>query len=304
MTSTVQARQDHAAYRRGIGLVLLAGGFWSIAGLVVRLIDAATAWQILFYRSLALTLFLLLVLAVRSGGNPFAAYRKAGRSAVLGGLALVLAFSGSIISLQQTTVANAMFLFATAPFMAALLARPLLGEQPRRATWIAMVFAAVGVSIMVGEGLSLGQGAGNLAAVVSALGFALFTIALRWGRSGDMLPAVSLGGVFMTLVAGIACLASGDTLIISAHDTALSLGLGVVQLGFGLCLYTLGSKVVPASDLALLSMTEVVLGPLWVWLLLGETASQYTLLGGAILLAAIAGNAVTQLRHRPPPLAL
>ena len=75
-------------------------------------------------------------------------------------------------------------------------------------------------------------------------------------------------------------------------------------LGFGLCLYTLGSKVVPASDLALLSMTEVVLGPFWVWLLLGETASQFTLLGGAILLAAIAGNAVTQLRHRPPPLAL
>ena len=119
-----------------------------------------------------------------------------------------------------------------------------------------------------------------------------------------MLPAVSLGGIFTALVAAVACLMTGEAFTISAYDTALSVGLGVVQLGFGLSLYTLGSKVVPASELALLSMTEVVLGPFWVWLFLGETASGFTLLGGAILLTAITGNALTHLRHRPPPLAL
>ena len=269
----------------------------------MRLTEAATAWQILFYRSLALALFLGIVLSLRGNGSLIAVYRKAGISAVLGGLALVLAFCGSIISIQTTTVANAMFLFASAPFFAAVLARLILKERVRRATVIAIVVALVGVVIMVREGISLGHLGGNIAAMGSAIGFALFTIALRWKRLEDMLPAVCLGGVFTAGVAFAACLMTGDSLVISPRDTALAVGLGVVQLGIGMSIFTMGSKVVPAAELALLSMTEVVLGPLWVWLFLGETASFYTLLGGAILLAAIAGNALTNLRHKPPPIA-
>lgn len=304
MTTASETAGQHAATRRGLLLVLLAGVCWSSMGLVVRLMEVATPWQILFYRSISLAVFLFLVIALRSRGRPFAVYRQAGLSAVLGGLALVAAFSGSIFSIVNTTVANAMFLFATAPFFAALLGWVLLGERVRRATWIAMAVGAVGVVIMVGEGIALGHLLGNVAAVISALGFAFFTIALRWKHRNDMLPAVSLGGLFTTLVAGAACLVEGEGFALPAHDIGLAVFLGLFQLGLGLSLYTIGSKSVPAAELALLSMTEVVLGPVWVWLLLGESAALATWVGGAILMAAIAGNALTRLRQRPPPLVL
>ena len=213
-------------------------------------------------------------------GRPFAVYRRAGKAGVFGGLALVLAFSGSIVSVVNTTIANAMFLFATAPFIAAVLGRVILGETVRRATWITMAFATAGVAIMVAEGLAAGHVLGNLAALVSALGFALFTIALRSGRDEDMLPAVSLGGLFTVVVAVVLCLVTGQTLLMSPIDMSLAVGLGIFQTGLGLALYTLGSKALPAAELALLAMTEVVLGPIWVWLFLGETAGPYTLAGG------------------------
>jgi DME family drug/metabolite transporter len=298
--SAVTARGvDH---RTGLLLVLLAGTCWSIIGIGVRLMEAPGAWQILVYRSLALAVFLFIVITVTSKGRPFAVYRKSGRAGVLGGLALILAFSGSIVSVVNTTIANAMFLFATAPFIAAVLGRIILGEAVRRATWIAMGFATAGVAIMVGEGLAAGQVLGNVAAIVSALGFALFTIALRSGRDEDMLPAVSLGGLFTLVVAVAVCLVTGQSLLMSPPDMSLAPGRGVFQLGLGLTLYTLGSKALPAAELTLLAMSEVVLGPLWVWLFLGETVGPYTLIGGAILLTAIAGNAITRLRRPPAPL--
>ena len=190
------------SYRQGVVLVLLAGCCWSIMGLVVRLMEAATAWQILFYRSLSLAVFLFLVLAVRSRGRPLETFKRAGMSSLLGGLALVLAFCGSIFAILNTTVANAMFLFATAPFMAALLGLAILKESVRRATWIAMAVGGLGVALMVAEGLALGHLLGNSAALISAFGFALFTVALRWQQKEDMMPAVCLGGFFTAIVAG------------------------------------------------------------------------------------------------------
>jgi drug/metabolite transporter (DMT)-like permease len=302
MTTAVPAIERDMSYRQGVALVLMAGVCWSIMGLVVRLMEAATSWQILFYRSLSLGLFLLLVLAIRSRGRPLGAIRRAGVSSVLGGLALVLAFCGSIISVRNTTVANAMFLFATAPFMAAGLGLLILKESVRRATWIAMAVGGVGVAVMVAEGISLGHFLGNAAAVLSALGFALFAVALRWQNKEDMLPAVCLGGFFTTVIAGVMCLTSGEGLAVSPHDILLASSLGVGQLGLGMTLFTYGSKTVPAAELALLAMTEVVLGPFWVWLVLGETAGPWTLVGGAVLMAAIAGNALSGLRRKPPPI--
>ena len=184
----------------------------------------------------------------------------------------------------------------------AVLGRVILGESVRRATWIAMAVAGAGVFFMVFEGFAAGQLLGNLAAVGSAIGFAFFTIALRWGRSENMLPAVCFGGTFTVVVAGGMCLGLGQSLALPLNDLALSLGLGVFQLGTGLTVYTLGSRSVPAAEIALLSMTEVLLGPFWVWLFLGELAGPYTLAGGALLLGAIAGNALSGLRRRPPPL--
>ncbi len=289
-------------YRRGVCLVLFAGVLWSSMGLGIRYMEIANVWQILFYRSLALAPFLFLVIAFRSGGKPLPVIRKAGLAGIIGGLGLVFAFTGGIFAIQTTSVANAMFLFATAPFMAALLGWFILRERVRKATWIAMAVAVTGISVMVWEGVSLGYMIGNLAAMASALGFAIFTIALRWRKLEDMMPTVFLGGIFALITAGIVCYSDGYTLDIPLNDILIALSLGVFQVGAGLTVYTMGSRVVPAGELALLSMTEVVLGPVWVWMALGETAEFYTLLGGAILLAAIAGNALSGLRRKPVPI--
>ena len=291
-----------AAYRRGVLLVLLAGVLWSGVGLVVRLIEVMTEWQILFYRSLALSLFLLALIALRSRGRMIMVFRDAGWAAVLGGLCLVLAFCGSIFALKNATVANAMFLFASAPFMAALLGLVILKEKVRRATWLAMAAAGLGIGIMVAEGLAGGFLLGNIAALLSALGFALFTIALRWGRSNDMLPAVCLGGLFTLVFTGGACLLNGTGLAGPLADAGLAMSLGVFQLGLGLAVFIAGSKALPAAELALLSMTEVLLGPIWVLIFLWEVPGPYTLMGGAVLMAAICGNAITGLKRRRPPI--
>ncbi len=289
------------SYPRGVLLVLLAGVCWSTMGLGIRSMEVANVWQILFYRSCALTPFLFAIIALRSGGRPLAVIRKAGIAAVIGGLGLVVAFTGGIYAIQTTTVANAMFLFATAPFIAALLGRLVLGEEVRSATLIAAAVALVGIVMMVAEGISLGFMRGNIAAIVSALGFADFTVALRWGKLEDMLPAVFLSGIFAILATGAVCLLSGYTLAIPANDVAIALALGVFQVGAGLVLYTIGSRAVSAAELAFLTQIEVVLGPLWVWLFLGETAGLYTLAGGAILMGAIAGNAISGIRRKPTP---
>lgn len=289
-------------YRQGVFLVLLAGVFWSTMGLGVRFMEVANVWQILFYRSWALSPFLFLVIALRSGGRPLPVIRRVGPAGVVGGLGLVLAFAGGIFALQSTTVANAMFLFAAAPFFAALLGWFILREGIRSATWIAMAVAVIGISVMVWEGISLGQMSGNLAALLSALGFAVFTIALRWRKLDDMMPTVFLAGIFTIITSGIVCYSAGYTLDIPLNDILISLSMGVFQVGAGLTIYTIGSKSVPAAELTLLSMTEVVLGPFWVWIVLGEVAGLYTLLGGTVLLAAIAGNALSGLRRKPTPI--
>jgi drug/metabolite transporter, DME family len=288
-------------YRRGVALVILAGVLWSTMGLGLRLMEVANVWQILFYRSIALALFLFTIISVRSGGKPVPVIRKVGLAGSIGGVGLVFAFSGGIYSIQTTSVANAMFLFASAPFLTALLGRLLLGESVRGATWIAMAVAMSGIAIMVYQGFALGHMVGNLAALLSATGFAAFTIALRWRKLEDMLPAVFLAGVFAAITAGVVCLSTGYTFAIPHNDLAIAIAMGVFQVGAGLTVYTMGSKHVPAAELALLCLLEVVLGPAWVWFFLGETVDFYTLVGGGILLAAIAGNALSGVRRKPTP---
>ena len=288
-------------YINGVILVLLAGVAWSSMGLGIRMIEDANVWQILFYRSVALASFLFCIITYRSGFKPVVVIRKSGLAGAIGGVGLVFAFAGGIYAIQTTTVANAMFLFASAPFLAAVLGWIILREDVRKATWVAMIFASIGIAIMVIDGISAGQAAGNLSAVLSAVGFAVFTIALRWGKLEDMLPAVFLAGIFAIITAAVICQVKGYGFSVPLNDILIALSMGVFQVGLGLTIFTIGSKVVPAAELALLSMTEVLLGPIWVWFFLGETASFYTLFGGLILMLAIAGNAVSGLRRKPVP---
>ena len=208
------------SYRQGVILVVIAGVCWSTIGLGIRLIEVANVWQILFYRSLALAPYLLLVITVRSRGNPLSVIRKTGPAGVVGGLALVCAFAGGIYAVQSTTVANAMFLFASAPFITALLGWIILRESVRKATWVAMAVAMAGISVMVWGGISVGRMNGNLAALFSALGFAVFTIALRWRKLEDMMPTVFLGGIFAIIVSGVVCYAAGYSFVIPTQRHA------------------------------------------------------------------------------------
>ena len=299
------ANSSHAkteSHKLGVLFVFAAGVLWSTVGLGIRLIEEASVWQILLYRSISLSLFLYVVIRVRSGESPFAQVRRIGFPAVVAGLSLVAAYSGGIYSIQSTSVANAMLLFATAPFMAAVLGWIVLRESVRAATWISIAVAIGGIGIMVADKSGSVALKGSLAALGSAFGFAVFTVALRWGKTGEMLPAVFLSGLFAIAITFGICRFSGLSVVLGLHDGGIAMGMGVFQVGSGLILYTLGSRSLPAAELALLSLAEVLLGPLWVWLFLDETASLNTLTGGAVLLAAIAGNALSGKRRKPPPI--
>ena len=299
--TAIKIEAPNISYLNGVVLVLMAGVFWSTMGLGIRNIEVANVWQILFYRSWALAAFLFILITYRSGYQPIATIRKAGVAGVIGGMGLVIAFAGGIYAIQTTTVANAMFIFAAAPFLAAALGWIILRESVRKATWVAMIFALIGIAVMVVNGVSAGRLDGNLSAMVSASGFAIFTIALRWGKLEDMLPAVFLAGVFAIITSATVCQFGGYGFDVPTKDIVIALSMGVFQVGLGLAVFTIGSKVVPAAELALLSMTEVLLGPFWVWIFLGEVTSSYTLAGGLILLLAITGNALTGLRRKPIP---
>lgn len=302
MNSQAKSSLAIDAHKYGLLFVFSAGVLWSTVGLGIRMIEDAVVWQILLYRSISMSLFLYLVIRVRSGESPFVQIRRTGFPAVVAGLALVAAYSGGIYAIQNTSVANAMLLFATAPFMAAVLGWLILRERVRVATWIAIAIALCGIAIMVSDKSGEVAIFGSLAALGSAFGFAVFTVALRWGRTGEMLPSVFLSGIFAFVITLGVCQLLGLSLALSVRDGSVAMGMGVFQVGAGLILYTLGSRSLPAAELALLSLAEVLLGPIWVWLFLNETASTNTLIGGAVLLIAIVGNAVSGKRRKPPPI--
>ena len=290
------------AHKYGILFVFAAGVLWSTVGLGIRMIEDAVVWQILLYRSISMSLFLYIIIRLRSKESPFAQIKRAGFPSIVAGLSLVAAYSGGIYAIQNTSVANAMLLFATAPFMAAVLGWLVLKEPVRMATWGAILLALCGIAIMVSNKTGDVAFVGSLAALGSALGFAVFTVALRWGRTGEMLPSVFLSGLLAVVITFAICLIQDISLTLSLQDGSVAMGMGVFQVGAGLILYTLGSRSLPAAELALLSLAEVLLAPFWVWLFLNETVSLNTLIGGAVLLAAIMGNAISGKRRKPPPI--
>lgn len=278
-------------YRTGMTMVLAAGTLWSFQALIIRQIDVAGPWAVLAWRSAAMVPVLLMWLALTSKSSPLTDLRKAGMAGVVGGFTLVAAMGGAILAFQTTTVANAAFVLAAAPLLAAILGQIVLGEAVAPRTWGAIALALVGIFLMIREGLAAGALIGNVAALVSALGFAAFTVALRWQRVEESLPSSILGAVFASIAGALATVQLGQPLVIPAMDLMWCVLMGAVTLSGGMILYTLGSRVVSSADLTLLSNTEILLAPVWVWLILGETASANTLIGGSVVLAAILFNA-------------
>lgn len=273
-------------------LVLAAGLSWSFQGLMIKQIEVAGPAMVLCLRSAAMVPVVFAFLAWRTGGRPLAAIRSAGAAGVVGALGLLAAMGLAILAFKTTTVANAAFLFAASPFIAALLGRLVLHERVASATVLAIILAAAGIFVMVGDGLRAGDWLGNAAALGSACGFAIFTVALRWRHLDDNLPPSVLGGAFGVIAGGLAAASLGEPTSLPPMDIVWCVLMGAFTLTGGTIFYTLGSRSVPAAELTLLSNVEVILAPLWAWLLIGEAASAATLAGGAIVVAALVVQAL------------
>ena len=280
-----------------MALVFAAGVCWSTVGIGVRLIEAANVWQILLYRSISLSLFLFVILSLLKKSNPITSLLNTGSAGLIGGFALLAAYSGGIYSIQKISVANALLLFATAPFFAALLGRFFLGEKVSLTTWIAIGAALLGVLVMVSDKFGSSSLSGSIAALGSAIGFAVFTLSLRQGKSSEMLPTVFLSGLLAIPITGLICILTDSSVFLSKNDTAIAFIMGVFQVGLGLILYTTGSKTIPAAELTLLSLSEVMLAPIWVWIFLNEIPDILTLVGGAIILSALASTAFSKINN-------
>jgi DME family drug/metabolite transporter len=278
-----------AANRDAI-FILLAGLCWSLSGIGVRLIEDANVWQIVFYRSISMSLFLAGVVYYTTGQNPIKIALEKGAISWVCGFALVLSYVAGVYALQTTSVANTLLLFSTAPFQTAILARVFLGEIVRWRTWSAIGLSLVGVLIMVGGQDNQSHISGDLAALSAALGFAVFTISVRKGRTGNMMPAVFWSAILCLPIMVLICLYTNTSLIVGPKDASIALLLGIIQMGLGLLLFTLGSKTLPAAKMTLLALSEVFFAPLWVWLFLDERIPLQTLIVGSVILLAIIWN--------------
>jgi drug/metabolite transporter (DMT)-like permease len=277
---------------RGFALAVGAAFCWSLAGILVRLVASATSWHIVLYRSLGVTLMIGAVIRVVHRGRVAEAIRLAGWPAVAAGFCSAASSVFFILALAHITVANALFLTGITTFLAAIGGQLFLGERVSRRAWGAMALAAVGVTVMLGGGLALGRLAGNLLALGSAVSFAGHVLALRSNKQSDMLPAVLYAGVIGMLVSLLALGLLNLSPRVSLRDLVLGLTMGAAQLGVGLILYTRASRHLPAAELQLVATAELVLAPLWVWIGVGEAPDAATLVGGALIVLAILGQAL------------
>lgn len=284
-------------YSTGMKLVLTAGFVWSFQALIIRQIAVAEVWAVLTWRSLAMVPVLFAFLAWRTGGTPWAAIRQTGVSGVIGGFGLVVAMAGAILAFQTTTIANAAFLLAAAPFLTAILAWLVLGETVTTRSAVAIAVAIFGIAVMVSDGFAAGALIGNLAALASAMGFATFTVALRRGKAKDGVPSSLVGAVLAVIVGVVMAGQTGQVLVLPVSDLMWCAVMGAITMSGGMILFTFGSRVVPSAELILLSNIELLLAPFWVWLVMGETASAATFIGGGIVLGAIVFNAVEGVRR-------
>lgn len=294
MTAEPGTAAEAAAYRLGLTYMFTATLFTSIAGVVLRLIEEADGWQVLFYRSAALVVTLLPFIAWRYGAGAGAAFRAVGRSGLVAAACLAAAFSLFIFALLETTVANVVFTVGLSPFFAALFAWLVLREALAPSTLAAMAASVAGIGLMVGDGLVSGTLLGNALALGCCLCYSAALVAMRKGQSVDMIPAVCLAGLLAALVAAAMAPAG---LAVSGRDFGLAASLGVVQLGFQYMLVTFAIRHVPAAEVALIGRASLVMAPIWVWLAVGEIPSNLTLMGGAVIFLAITSHGVLALRR-------
>ena len=279
-------------YRRGILQLVASGFFLSTAGIALRLVEQADGWQILFYRSLALSITILLILVFQKGSRVFDEFRKLDWNDCLLAVFLGTGFVTYVFALLYNTVANALFIFSFAPFLAAFLGWMLLGERVATRTWLAIGVAMAGLAVMVGSELALSHYLGTLLALWIPIAYAASIIAVRRSKRDNMLVALCLAG----LVALVLSAFFVTDYALTSRDLIISLYLGVFQVGMGFTLVVLGSRHVPAAQVGLLALVEPILAPLWVWMGVGELPGLATIIGGSIIFLAIATDGILNIK--------
>ena len=277
--------------RVAIPVVLIAGIIWSFGPVVVRNIDnpQLVPWQYLFTRGLVIFTILNFYLFFTEGKNFLKNYLRIGFSGILGGAGLACAMISFIWSITTTTAAVTLLMLAAMPFIAALLGFIFLKEKISISTWFSIILAAIGIVIMALNSTKIGTLTGLGFGLLSALGFAIFSVSLRWRKDTPKFTTVSVAGIICSLVAGI-IIFNSNVSFLSSSKNELLFALHGSLVCVGLILYSIGSKNLPAAELTLLSLTEVVGGIFWVWLPIfgiNEVPTTNTIIGGSLVLFAI-----------------
>ena len=272
-------------------IVLFAGILWSFGALVVRYIEDARSipWQYLFFRGVTIFLILNIYLFFKEGKSFTDNYKKIDLSVVIGGLGFATAFMGFIWSITHTSAAVTLLMLAAMPFMTAILGYIFLKEKVSLTTLIAIILAAAGIIFMAFSSSQIGTLFGLLAGLLSALGFSVGSVSLRWNKRTPTFTTVSLAGLFCAIISFVMIIINDTNVFTTFRNSSLSALHGTLVCS-GLILYSIGSKNLPAADLTLLSLTEVLGGIFWVWLpILGinEIPTTNTIIGGFILTFAI-----------------
>jgi drug/metabolite transporter (DMT)-like permease len=277
-----------AGHRRGIAVLVLCTFLWSTAGVVTRATSVSNGWEAAFWRSLFLCMVIAALMIAQYRGGAARRLLSMGWPGLASSLAWAAMLTCFMLALSLTTVANALLMFGVLPLCAAIAGRLFLGERVAAHTWLAIACAATGIGVMFHGALGSGNFAGSLIALVVPVAAAANTVAVKLGRGRvDLVPALLLGGAISVLIAW----PLAGPFSASPRDLALYGGLALFQLALPCIL--LVRVVLPrlsAAEVGLLSLLEIVLGPLWVWLALGEEPAGAVIAGGLVVLAAVAVN--------------
>ena len=277
--------------KSAIPIVLLAGIFWSFGPYVVRHMDQSQLipWQYLFTRGIVIFILLNIYLFLNEGIKFYKNYLKIGISGIIGGVALGTAMITFIWSISNTSAAVTLLCLAAMPFITALLGFMFLKERISLTVWISIFVAAFGIIVMALGNLEKNTLPGLIFGLASALGFSIFSVTLRWRKETPKFTTVAIAGLFCCLFSSIFILINDLSFLSTNKNEALFATHGTLVCS-GLILYSIGSKNLPATDLTLLSLTEVIGGIFWVWLPwlgINEVPSTNTIIGGFFIFVAI-----------------
>ena len=274
-----------------IPVVLIAGLLWSFGPYVVRHIDEAqqVPWQYLFTRGIVIFTILNLFLYLEEGNQFLENYKKVGVSGLIGGVGLGIAMISFIYSITNTSAAVTLLCLAAMPFITALLGFMFLKETISVNVWVSISIAAIGILIMAIDNTGQNTIVGFVFGLLSSIGFAVFSITLRWRKDTPKFTTVAIAGLFCCIFSAAMIIVNDLNFLSTGKNHALFATHGTLVC-LGLILYSIGSKHIPAAELTLLSLTEVIGGIFWVWLpLLGvnEIPSQSTVIGGFFIFLSI-----------------